>query len=597
MLRLYSAFWRFAEGRRQSVVASSALLVASQLARLCVPWLAAQAINAIQVSGSASLQRAGWLVALILIVSAVAWTMHGPGRIIERSVALQVRRKLADTLYARLANLPLAWHERNHSGETIHRLNKTTHALFNFAENQFVYLQNIVNLAGPLVALTLLSRGTGAAAFAGYLLIGFLIVRFDRALMRLAERENQAERRYAAALIDFLGNISTVLSLRLQAATRNLLGARLAEVIVPLKRSIRLNESKWCAVDMLTLTLSWGVVAAYACFARDVSGTLLLGNLFMVYQYTGQAGGVIGSIAANYQSFARMRIDYASADPFWQAGGPAPLRAEVPQSWGQITFKSLDFSFPSRGDEREERSGLDAVSLTLRRGERIALVGPSGAGKSTLLRLLAGLYEPQRAHYSIDRIAIPSLRHLGDIATLIPQDAEVFEATVRDNITFGISHPSATVDKVSRIAALGPVLDALPQGMGTMISERGLNLSGGQRQRLALARGFLAAEASSLILLDEPTSALDPLTEGRVFDSLSEAFPEACIVASVHRLSLLARFDRVVLMAAGRVVDTGSVPELLARQPLFRELWHGATEANGIDPSRVTPIGGKLKAA
>ncbi|HLO77300.1 MAG TPA: ATP-binding cassette domain-containing protein, partial [Magnetospirillum sp.] len=103
--------------------------------------------------------------------------------------------------------------------------------------------------------------------------------------------------------------------------------------------------------------------------------------------------------------------------------------------------------------------------------------------------------------------------------------------------------------------------------------ERGFDLSGGQKQRLALARGLLAARQSSLLLLDEPTSALDPVTEARVTQGILDGHPDATVVASVHRLHLLPRFDRVVLMERGRVVDSGTVEDLLARQPLFQTMW------------------------
>lgn len=114
---------------------------------------------------------------------------------------------------------------------------------------------------------------------------------------------------------------------------------------------------------------------------------------------------------------------------------------------------------------------------------------------------------------------------------------------------------------------------ALPQGLETVLTERGVNLSGGQKQRLALARGILAAQSSSVLLLDEPTSSLDAVTKTHVFSELRNAVPDAAIIASVHRLNLLPRFDRVVLMDDGAILDCGTVDELLERQPLFRELW------------------------
>ena len=125
---------------------------------------------------------------------------------------------------------------------------------------------------------------------------------------------------------------------------------------------------------------------------------------------------------------------------------------------------------------------------------------------------------------------------------------------------------------------LRALLDARGE-LDTPLSERGFNLSGGQRQRLSLARGVLAASGSSLLLLDEPTSALDATTEGRVLDRIAAAFPDACVIASIHRLSLLDRFDTVLLMEAGRIVDAGPREALLARRPLLQKLAAPTTPA------------------
>jgi ABC-type bacteriocin/lantibiotic exporter with double-glycine peptidase domain len=251
----------------------------------------------------------------------------------------------------------------------------------------------------------------------------------------------------------------------------------------------------------------------------------------------------------------------------------------VRPDWQQIALRGGEYAY-TRADGRP--AGVFGVHLTLQRGERIALVGPSGSGKSTLLRMLAGLYDTQKGHYEVDGAVQAGVRHLGAVATLIPQEAEVFEATVLDNITFGVPFDERALDDALHVSAFDAVAGSLPGGLATPITERGFNLSGGQRQRLALARGVLAARsasASSIVLLDEPTSALDPVTEARIHRRLDAAFPSATIVASVHRMSLLAHFDRVVLMVAGRVVDSGSVADLLDRQPHFRQLYEGAREA------------------
>jgi ATP-binding cassette subfamily B protein len=581
---LYRQMWAYADGARGWLLLSSAMLVGSQLVKLLVPWFSAKAIDTLQRGGPrAAAQCLPWIAGIVGTYIA-CWALHGPGRVIERTVSLRVRRSLTDDLYARLSQAPLTWHGAHHPAELAHRLTQAALALTNFTQSQFIYLQNAVNLAGPLIALACLSHLTGIAAFGGLAAIALTIVAFDRAVMRLTQAENRAERVHSATLLDCLTNITTVLSLRLQHTTRRLLSRRLDAIVEPLRRNITLIEWKWCAVDLLSVVLSWSLVALYAWHTRNDAG-LLLGGVFMVYQYMQQASGVIGSLAANLQNFARIRTDFASAAPIWDAPRdrshePAMLPVA---DWHHIDVCDLSYRHPGNlGADDHTLSGLHHLSLRLHAGERIALVGPSGSGKSTLLRLLAGLCEPSHGHVEIDGVAALGLRDLRRCATLIPQEAQVFEATLRENVGFDLGHDDAAILAAARVALLDSVIDTLPLGLDTLIAQGGSNLSGGQRQRLSLARGVLAAQGSSVLLLDEPTSALDPLTEAAVYDRLREAFPSACLVASVHRMSLLDRFDRVVLIVQGRIVDSGTTAELLARQRMFRSMVGAEEPVEGV---------------
>ncbi|MBT2305286.1 ABC transporter ATP-binding protein [Variovorax paradoxus] len=570
MGELYGALWRHAEGKRGQLLGATALLTGSQVLRLTMPWLAAQAINALQTG---DIDRSGRWIAALAGIYVLSWVIHGPGRILERNVGLRVREALADALYARIAAAPLAWHDGHHSGELQHRVHQASRALSDFAQNQFIYLTNIVNFIGPLIALTLLSRTSGAMAIAGYVVIAIVIVRFDRALMRLARVENDADRRYVAALLDFLANASTVIGLRLSAASRLLLRRRMAAISAPLKRTVVLNEGKWFSVDVMGLALTWGLVVVYVWQSRTPGQTVMLGAVFMIYQYAQQAASVVSSMAANFSFFARMHTDYGSAAPIWQAPSRADdlaqERIDRDAAWRTLQVERLVWNYRPRGNEAvtdHVPSGLHEVALTLQRGQRIALVGPSGGGKSTLLRVLAGLYAPQGGTLAVDGepAAWPRLR---SIATLIPQETEVFEASVRENLGFGQPLDDDAMRAALHASTFDEVLAATRGDLDTPLSERGFNLSGGQRQRLCLARGVLAAKGSSLLLLDEPTSALDAATEGRVLERIAAAFPDACVIASIHRLSLLERFDTVVLMEAGRIVDAGARAAVLARQP------------------------------
>lgn len=568
--RLYRAFWRYGAPDRVRMVLYLLLLAVSSAIKLAIPYFTGDAVNALQ-PGIADFGRAAWDMADIFFACLASWALHGPGRVVERGVATGIRRRFTDSLYAKVVSMPMSWHESHHSGETIHRVGRASAALFDFSQSQFVYLQNAVNLFGPLLALAILSPLTGTAAMLGYLAIAATLVLFDRPMIRLNREVNAAEHFFSAGLVDCLGNISTVISLHLREATRTMLGHRLDAVFVPLRKTIALTEVKWCAIDLLNTGLRCSLVVLYAWAAWRSDGAVLLGSAVMVFQYTQQAGAVVGSMATHYQDLVRCVTDFgAASDLVEDAAETVSRAAPVDPGWRLIEIEGIDFTYRSA---LRRAPALRNVAITLRRGERIALVGASGSGKSTLLRVLSGLYEAEHARFRVDGQDRPELSNLAAIAMLVPQEPELFESSIGQNITLGVEHSPAAIHRACEIAGFAPVLDRLPHGLETGIAERGVNLSGGQKQRLALARGILAAAGSTVVMLDEPTSSLDAETEARILDHLHAAFPDSCLLSTTHRLHLLPRFDRVVLMAEGAVVDCGTVAELLSRQAGFRTLW------------------------
>ena len=536
----------------------------AQVVRLTIPWFFGEAVNALQTSGMEGIARARNDLLLMLAAVGIAWTMHGPARIVERFTALVVRERFADALHVKALALPVRWHEQHHSGETLHRMTRATSSLSSFAQSQFIYLQNTVSVVGPIAALFLVSRATGAAAMAGYAAIGFFVVRIDAFMVRLVREENRAERRYNSALVDCLGNIATVLTLRLQEPMRKMLRSRLLEVFAPLRRNIVFNEVKWGGIDLLNGGMRTGLVALYAWLDWHQRGTISVGTAVMVHQYSQQVGNVVANMAMHWNDLVRQKTEVADVDPIFTSPARSLDAAAVPEGWREIRVEGVRFVHPRAG---AGQPALDDVSVELRRGERIALVGASGAGKSSLLRVLAGLVDAERVSISVDGKLDPQLKHLGAVSVLLPQDPAVFESSVRENLTMGLSYRQSDIERASELAGFTSVIAQLPQGWGTLISERGVNLSGGQKQRLALARALLAAKDAGLVLLDEATSSVDASTEAEIYDRLMSAFAGACIVSSVHRLHLLARFDTVVLMEQGRVIDSGTPDEVKQRRP------------------------------
>jgi ABC-type bacteriocin/lantibiotic exporter with double-glycine peptidase domain len=493
---------------------------------------------------------------------------------------------MSTLLIGRLFELPLSWHESHHSGATAHRVQQSTAALSGFAQSQFIYLNSAVRLLGPLIALWWVQPLVGLAAVFGFALIVSSVVGFDRAMLRLANEENEAERRYSATLVDTLGNTGTVYALRQARAVAVRLERRLLAIFVPLRRAILLNEVKWCTVDLATRVLNCCLVALFVWLATRGTSTgvvgkpLLLGSLYMVWEYTQQAAGVIASIASHFQTFARQHADYASADVIRKTviGEPiAPLTATA-MDWRRLAIRDLTFRHSSG---RADTPTLERLCFVLERGKRYALIGASGSGKSTLLRVLAGLYPAERVVLTSDggptRVAPAEIAHLlRTRATLIPQDAEVYEGTLGENLglcesVLGPPAPQAYAAALE-VACATDFVQPTPLGLEASVAERAANWSGGQRSRVALARGILAAAGSSLVLMDEPTASLDPATESRVYTNLFAQFTGACVVSSIHRLTLLDRFDEVLVMRDGRIVSQGAPDELALTCAEFQRL-------------------------
>jgi ATP-binding cassette subfamily B protein len=216
---------------------------------------------------------------------------------------------------------------------------------------------------------------------------------------------------------------------------------------------------------------------------------------------------------------------------------------------------------------------FDHFNLRLNPGQRVGLVGPSGAGKSTLFALLQRFYDVHSGRILIDgqditRVTQESLRAA---IAVVPQDVSLFHRSIMENIRY--ARPDARDNEVLAAASAARCLDfieALPDGMATIVGDRGMKLSGGQRQRIAIARAFL--KDAALLLLDEATSALDSESEEAIRESLRRLMRERTVIAIAHRLSTVREFDRIIVLNAGRVVQDGPPDHLIRRDGLYRDL-------------------------
>ncbi len=243
-----------------------------------------------------------------------------------------------------------------------------------------------------------------------------------------------------------------------------------------------------------------------------------------------------------------------------------PEAEPLVRSGAAIAFNNISFRYPG-GLKVFER-----FSLRLHPGQRVGLVGHSGGGKSSLFVLLQRFYDAQSGNITIDGqdIAKVTQQSLREAISVVPQDISLFQRSILENIRYG--RPNATDDEVLRaaIAARCDFVETLPEGLATMVGDRGVKLSGGQRQRIAIARAFL--KDSPILLLDEATAALDSESEEAIREALSRLMRGRTVIAIAHRLATLRNFDRVVVLKAGKIIEDGPPDRLMQGQGPYREL-------------------------
>jgi ABC-type multidrug transport system fused ATPase/permease subunit len=571
-LRLLREMWYYAGLDRWKIVLFMACHFIAGIPPFFMPLVFARILNVVQEQQPDLLHRIivwGEVWAALWIVGTA---FHRLGRYLELQTAYRVKQRFINAHYAIITDLPMKWHTDHHSGETINRLNTAADAMNAFTQQQFTYIDYFMKFWGPLIGLALFSWRVSIFSLVISIVAVFIINHYDQKLVRLYKVTNDLQHLISSTLFDYIGNIRTIVTLKLGLQTGVELDHRLEAGYKPYMLSESwVNGLKWFFVPLCEFSVSLGSILLYIVTLLRAGQPVLAGNITAIYQYSSSLAGAFSNIAGCYQQIIHWDIALQTVTPIREALDlkEAGL-AHGDFKAGLVVIENLTFRYGTQ-------LTLDRIDLAFMRGDRIALVGESGSGKSSLMAVMRGLYEPESVRLEIDGRVFDTLAPLASLTTLIPQEPEIFENTIRYNITFGVEHGDVEVLEAIRLARFDPVLERLPHGLETDVRERGVTLSGGERQRLALARGILAAQDSSIILMDEPTSSVDAYNEAMIYENLFEAYWDKTIISSIHRLHLLGRFNRVIVMDQGRVVQSGSFAELKDSDGPFQTLWSKST--------------------
>ncbi|MGH8610417.1 MAG: ABC transporter transmembrane domain-containing protein [Gammaproteobacteria bacterium] len=479
---------------------------------------------------------------------------------------------LRDAVYRRVVAMDPGFFEITRTGEVLSRLTTDTTLIQSVVGSSIsIALRSSFMFIGGLIMLTVTSPQLTALIL---LLIGVVVIPLLGLgrKVRVLSRSSQDRVADASAFAgESLNAVQTIQAFNLEGV----FSKRFGDVV---ERAFHVARRRIMARSVLTASAVIGVFggAVFVMWvgARAViEGRMSAGELGQFAFYAALVAGTTAALSEVWGEVQRaagaterlMELLYAQpqikpvADPIFI---PPPVK-------GRVRLEKVFFHYPSR-----PRSwALEDYTIEASPGETVALVGPSGAGKSTVLQLLLRFYDVQRGGITFDGIDVANVQaaEVRDLIGVVPQDPVIFATSAMENIRFG--RPSASdaeVHAAAKKAQAHEFLERLPQGYQSFLGERGSRLSAGQRQRIAIARALL--KDAPVLLLVEATSALDSQSEHLVQEAVAELTVGRTTLVVAHRLATVKRADRIVVMDAGRVVDTGRPEQLLRRGGLYASL-------------------------